>query len=343
MSISPKRHCFIHRSDCLCPCVAIHYQSIARHDKMLAYSYRAPLLLRKLNITKIGDFEKNMVNQQAGELYIVATPIGNLEDMTQRAVTILKNVDFIAAEDTRHSARLLQYFNITTPMIAYHEHSDTTRLQKISQRLSSGQSVALISDAGTPLISDPGYQLVKTVRQQGINVVPIPGVCAMIAALSVAGLPSDRFVFEGFMPSKKTARCQYLNALVREERTLIFYESSHRILASVSDMKDILGGDRDAVVARELTKTFETILEGSLQTLVDRISADANQQRGEFVVMVSGYKKSDEFISIDESVIAMMEALLEELPIKKAASICAKLTGLNKRDLYQWVLDQKKS
>jgi 16S rRNA (cytidine1402-2'-O)-methyltransferase len=231
--------------------------------------------------------------------------------------------------------------NIATPMIAYHEHSDARRLQKISQLLADGKSIALISDAGTPLISDPGYQLVKAVRQQGINVVPIPGVCAMVTALSVAGMPSDRFVFEGFMPAKKAARCQYLTALVREQRTLIFYESSHRILASITDMKDILGSERIAVVARELTKTFETVLDGSLAALVDTITADANQQRGEFVVIVSGYKKSDEFVSIDESVIKMMEALLEELPIKKAAAICAKLTGLNKRDLYQWALEQK--
>lgn len=282
-----------------------------------------------------------MIDQQAGELYIVATPIGNLDDITQRAISTLKSVDFIAAEDTRHSARLLQHFSITTPMMAYHEHSDVRRLEKITQLLANGKSIALISDAGTPLISDPGYQLVKTVRQQGINVVPIPGVCAIVTALSVAGLPSDRFVFEGFMPSKKTARCQYLTGLVREERTLIFYESSHRILQSITDMKDILGGDRIAVVARELTKTFETVLDGSLQALADTITADANQQRGEFVVIVSGYKKSDEFVSIDESVITMMKALLEELPIKKAAAICAKLTGLNKRDLYQWALEQK--
>ena len=281
------------------------------------------------------------MDQQAGELYIVATPIGNLDDITQRAISTLKSVDFIAAEDTRHSARLLQHFSITTPMMAYHEHSDVRRLEKITQLLANGKSIALISDAGTPLISDPGYQLVKTVRQQGINVVPIPGVCAIVTALSVAGLPSDRFVFEGFMPSKKTARCQYLTGLVREERTLIFYESSHRILQSITDMKNILGGDRIAVVARELTKTFETVLDGSLQALVDTITADANQQRGEFVVIVSGYKKSDEFVSIDESVITMMKALLEELPIKKAAAICAKLTGLNKRDLYQWALEQK--
>ncbi len=282
-----------------------------------------------------------MTNQSPGELYIVATPIGNLEDITQRALNTLKNTDFIAAEDTRHSAKLLQYFNITTPMIAYHEHSDIKRLQKICQLLAEGRSVALISDAGTPLISDPGFQLVKTVREQGINVVPIPGVCAMVAALSVAGLPSDRFVFEGFMPAKKNARCQYLQGLLREERTLIFYESSHRILASISDMRDILGSDRGAVIARELTKTFETVLEGDLQSLVDKLTADSNQQRGEFVVMVGGYKKADEFASITDSVSHMMTILLEELPIKKAAAMCAKLTGLNKRDLYQWALEQK--
>lgn len=281
-----------------------------------------------------------MINQSHGELYIVATPIGNLDDITQRALNTLKSVDFIAAEDTRHSARLLQHFNITTPMIAYHEHSDIKRLEKICQLLANGQSVALISDAGTPLISDPGFQLVKVVREQGMTVVPIPGVCALVAALSVAGLPSDRFVFEGFMPAKRNARCQYLQHLLREERTIIFYESSHRILASISDMRDILG-NRVAVIARELTKTFETVLEGDLQSLTDTLIADSNQQRGEFVVMVSGYKKADEFSSITEPVSHMMTLLLEELPIKKAAAMCAKLTGLNKRDLYQWALEQK--
>ncbi len=282
-----------------------------------------------------------MTEHHTGILYIVATPIGNFGDMTQRAIDTLQHVDYIAAEDTRHSARLLNHFNITTPQIAYHDHSDEKRLQKIMQLLLEGQSIALISDAGTPLISDPGYQLVKLVREQSIQVIPIPGVCAMVTALSVAGLPSDRFIFEGFLPAKQNARRAYLESLSRESRTLIFYESTHRLLDSLQDMKNIFGDERKAVIARELTKTYETILDGALQDLVITVTEDLNQQRGEFVILVGGYKKSDEFSSIDESVIQTMKILLDELPIKQASAIAAKLTGLKKRDLYQWALDNK--
>ncbi len=282
-----------------------------------------------------------MTEHHTGILYIVATPIGNFSDMTQRAIETLQCVDYIAAEDTRHSARLLNHFNITTPQIAYHDHSDEKRLQKIMQILLEGQSVALISDAGTPLISDPGYQLVKVVRKEGVRVVPIPGVCAMVTALSVAGLPSDRFIFEGFLPAKQNARRVYLESLRRESRTLIFYESTHRLLDSLQDMTDTFGSGRKAVIARELTKTFETVLDGSLQDLVIKVTEDHNQQKGEFVILLGGYKKSDEFIRIDASVVQTMKILLDELPIKQASAIAAKLTGLKKRDLYQWALDNK--
>ena len=274
-------------------------------------------------------------------LYIVATPIGNLEDISSRAIATLKSADYIAAEDTRHSGRLLAHFNITTPVIAYHDHSNAKRLQKISELLSEGKSVALISDAGTPLISDPGYQLVKEARGQQVQVVPIPGPCAIVAALSAAGIPSDRFVFEGFLPAKATARQTQLNALAQEPRTLIFYESTHRLLDSLSDMISVFGGERIATIARELTKTYETILSGSLAELLEVVSEDTNQQKGEFVLLVAGYKTSDEQRVINTEVEQTMRILLDELPIKQAAAIGAKLTGLKKRDLYQWALGLK--
>jgi len=276
-----------------------------------------------------------------GILYIVATPIGNLGDISQRAIETLHRVDYIAAEDTRHSARLINHLNITTTMIAYHDYSDEKRLKKICQDLLNGQSVALISDAGTPLISDPGYQLVKRIREQGIQVVPIPGACALISALSSAGLPTDRFAFEGFLPAKVNARKEYLQLLARDGRTLVFYESTHRLLDSLEDMATVFGDERSAVIARELTKTYETITSGSIRELIDHALADKNQQRGEFVIMVHGYKLLVNEITIDQSVIGTMMILLKELPIKQAAVIGAKLTGLKKRDLYQWALDNK--
>lgn len=275
-----------------------------------------------------------------GTLYVVATPIGNFGDISQRALETLASVDYIAAEDTRHSARLMNHFNITTPLIAYHDHSDEKRLHKISQYLLNGQSLALISDAGTPLISDPGYQLVKVLRAQNIPIVPIPGACAFVSALSVAGLPTDRFSFEGFLPAKTNARKNYLQALARDERTLVFYESTHRLLDSLRDMSTILGSERPAVMARELTKTYETVLSTSLGELIEIAVADSNQQRGEFVIIVKGYTSVDDN-EIDQGVMDTMTILLKELPIKQAASIGAKLTGLKKRDLYQWALDNK--
>jgi 16S rRNA (cytidine1402-2'-O)-methyltransferase len=276
-----------------------------------------------------------------GHLYIVATPIGNLDDISSRALKTLSDVDYIAAEDTRHTARLLGHFNITTPLIAYHDHSDQKRLQKISDFLLQGKSIALVSDAGTPLISDPGYQLVKQVRAQKIPIVPIPGACAMVAALSVSGLPSDRFIFEGFLPAKSTARKARLADVSREVRTLIFYESTHRLLDSLKDMLDTFGADRIAVIARELTKTYETVHFGRLSELLEISTQDLNQQKGEFVILVSGYQQKTEELSIGAEVEQTMNVLLKELSIKQAAAIGAKLTGLKKRDLYQWALDHK--
>ena len=279
--------------------------------------------------------------KKAACLYVVATPIGNLGDISPRGVEVLQAVDYIAAEDTRHSGRLLGHFNITTPTIAYHDHSNVKRLEKIEELLRQGKSVALISDAGTPLISDPGYALVKSVRDQGIPVIPIPGACAMVAALSVAGLPSDRFVFEGFLPAKSSARQKRLSALAAEPRTLIFYESTHRLLDTLQDMIIAFGEARRGVMARELTKTFETVLSAPLGELRQRITADGNQQKGEFVLVVAGHKKPASESVLEPDVEQTMTVLLSELPIKQAAAIGAKLTGLKKRALYQWALERQ--
>lgn len=276
-----------------------------------------------------------------GVLYVVATPIGNLADMVPRAVEALQTVAFIAAEDTRHSSRLLAHFDIKTPAIAYHDHSDDQRTEHILQRLLSGEHVALISDAGTPLVSDPGYRLVREARQSGIQVIPIPGACAMIAALSAAGLPSDRFAFEGFLPAKQTARCSVLQSLVNETRTLIFYEAPHRILETLRDIAQIFGAEREVVIARELTKTFETIRGGPVAEITDWVAGDSNQQRGEIVLLIRGASAptaSDMHAEAER----VMRVLLEDLPIKQAASLGAKLTGLKKNFLYQWALDNAK-
>ena len=274
-----------------------------------------------------------------GQLYVVATPIGNLGDISSRAIDILQQADYIAAEDTRHSARLLAHFNITTPQIAYHDHSDTSRLEQLLDYVRNGQSVALISDAGTPLISDPGFRLVKEARDQGLLVTPIPGASAMVAALSVAGLPSDRWIFEGFLPAKRSGRAQRLQQLASETRTLVFYESTHRIEDCLADMASCFGTMRQGVIARELTKTYETIIKGTFAELIEILARDANQKKGEFVVLVEGAEPAAS--SIDASVEQTMRVLLAELPLKQAAAIGAKLTGLKKRDLYQWSLENK--
>ncbi|ODS24935.1 16S rRNA (cytidine(1402)-2'-O)-methyltransferase [Candidatus Endobugula sertula] len=276
-----------------------------------------------------------------GTLYVVATPIGNLNDMVPRAVDVLQMVDIIAAEDTRHSAKLLQYFGVSTKVIAYHDYSNEQCLQKILNILYQGQSVALISDAGTPLISDPGYKLVSMSRQSGVAVVPIPGACALIAALSVSGLPSNQFIFEGFLPAKTSARIQALKKLKRELRTIVLYESPHRLLDSLADIQRILGDGRHIVIARELTKTYETLLTGKIKDVIDTIKADDNQRRGEFVLLLKGWEFDDSDQVISSETERLMGILLEELPVTQAASIAAKFTSLKKRDLYQWALDRQ--
>ncbi len=272
-----------------------------------------------------------------GILYIVATPIGNLGDMTPRAIETLQHVALIAAEDTRHSGKLLSHFAITTPCQAYHEHNERELAPRLVERMLQGDSIALVSDAGTPLVSDPGYHLVKEARAAGVLVVPVPGVSAMIAALSASGLPSDRFTFEGFLPAKSAARRQRLETMADESRTLIFYESTHRIEASLVDMAIVFGEERYVVVARELTKRFETIHGDSLANLIEWMRADTDQTRGEFVVMVHGAEAVAEE-GINPEAERVLKVLLAELPVKQAAALAAKITGLKKNALYQFAL-----
>lgn len=273
-------------------------------------------------------------------LYIVATPIGNLADMVPRAVEVLQSADLVAAEDTRHSQRLFSHFSIDSPLVAYHDHSDDQRTEKILERLQQGQTVALISDAGTPLISDPGYRLVREARERGFAVVPIPGPCAFVAALSAAGLPSDRFTFEGFLPAKPLAREKALQALAGETRTMVFYEAPHRVLDTLEAMRQSFGDTREAVIARELTKAFETIHLLPLAELVEWVRADSNQQRGEIVLLVRGADET-KASELDAESERVMKLLLAELPPKRAAAVAAEITGVNKKLLYNWSLEQK--
>jgi 16S rRNA (cytidine1402-2'-O)-methyltransferase len=281
-----------------------------------------------------------MTDQQTGKaaLYIVATPIGNLGDISHRAIEILRHADVIAAEDTRHSSRLTQHFGIATRLVSYHDYSSSGREDAILAELAAGRSVALISDAGTPLISDPGYSLVARARQMQITVIPVPGACALTTALCAAGLPTDRFVFEGFPPHKQGARRQLFESLAAEQRTVIFYESPHRIADSVIDMRDVFGEQRQAVICRELTKTWETIHGDSLGALSQWIMADDNNRRGEFVVLIHGAPVVDQDSQLSEAD-RQLRILLEELPVKQAAALVAKLTGLKKNAVYKRALE----
>ena len=272
-----------------------------------------------------------------GVLYVVATPIGNRGDITQRALSVLAAVDKVLAEDTRHSGALLRTLGIATPLLSLHEHNEQLQVEPLLARLRGGADLALISDAGTPLISDPGYRIVRAARQAGIQVVPIPGPCALIAALSVAGLPTDRFVFEGFLPAKAAARRAHLLALAGETRTLVFYESSHRIEESLADLAECLGAEREAVIARELTKTFEQVQSGSLAELNLWLSEDANRQRGEFVLLIAGAVAAVD-TELDAEAQRVLKLLLVELPVKRAAALAAEITGARKNALYQYAL-----
>lgn len=267
-----------------------------------------------------------------GTLHVVATPIGHRDDISARAIETLRRVKVIAAEDTRHTRPLLQHLGIDTPLVALHDHNERTAVDGLVERMRGGDDVALVSDAGTPLISDPGFRLVRAARIAGLRVSPVPGASAVIAALSVAGLPSDRFVFEGFLPAKAGARRARLTELGGETRTLIFYESSHRILECLQDMREVYGVEREAVVARELTKMFETVLDGTLADLVARVAADPNQEKGEFVVMVAGRDEGeDERLAEGLRVFAILK---EELPPAKAAKMAAAITGAPRKALY---------
>ncbi|MCG2573022.1 16S rRNA (cytidine(1402)-2'-O)-methyltransferase [Acinetobacter sp. ME22] len=273
----------------------------------------------------------------SAQLFVVATPIGHLDDMTFRAIQVLKSVSLIAAEDTRQSAQLLKHFNIETPLTACHDHNEANKIHQLIEKLKNGENLALISDAGTPLISDPGFKLVRAAQEHGIRVTPVPGACAAIAALSAVGLPSDRFSFEGFLPSKSSQRLIQLEKLKDETQTLIFYEAPHRILECVKDMRDVFGAERAVGFAREITKTFETIKKMTLGELVEFIERDHNQQKGEIVLVIGGAATEKDLsqAKLDE----WLNRLLQDVSVKAAAQIVADLTGMKKKIAYQRALE----
>jgi len=280
----------------------------------------------------------NDIVAEGGTLYVVATPIGNLADIGARAVEVLGRVDLVAAEDTRHTAALLAHLGLKKRLLSLHTYNESSRTGVILERLANGESVALVSDAGTPLISDPGFPLVRAAREAGFRVTPVPGASALVAALSVSGLPCDRFVFEGFLPARGAARRARLETLRNEPRTLVFYESPHRIEAALADMVEIIGGGREAVLLRELTKTFEQIHAAPLEAMPQWLAGDPDRRRGEFVIVVAGA----EAVAPDaERQREVLSVLLEYLRVKDAAAAAARLTGASRRDLYQLALKLK--
>lgn len=289
----------------------------------------------------IDKFDKlNTLPLSGGCLYIVATPIGNLGDITLRAIEVLKKVDVILTEDTRHSLHLLKHYSIEKKCVALHEHNELKQVADLINELKKGLHMALISDAGTPLINDPGYPLVREALTCGIQVVPIPGPSALIAALSASGLPTDHFCFQGFLPSKDSARQAELEALAMERRTMVFYEAPHRVLSTLKDMARIFGNDREVCLARELTKSFETIRQGSLQAILELIKKDLNQQRGEIVLVLRGFQANQDNDASELPIEAkrILKILMAELPPTKAASIASKITGKPKKVLYDFAL-----
>lgn len=269
-----------------------------------------------------------------GSLYIVATPIGNLEDITDRAKRVLSEVDIIAAEDTRHSAKLLRQLKIDTPLVALHDHNEKLYAPVLIEKIKSGQCIALISDAGTPLLSDPGFGLVDLATSSGIEIIPVVGASALMAALSVAGMPVDRFVFEGFLPAKPVARHKRLQSLANESRTIIFFEAPHRIISTLNDMKGVFGGKRLVSVARELTKVYEQVVRAGLDEILSSFATGEIKARGEFVLLLGGMAGKQSTTDLP----ALLKILLEELPPRKAAGIAHKLTGENSKELYKLVL-----
>lgn len=269
-----------------------------------------------------------------GCLYIVSTPIGNLDDMTTRAAKVLADVSVIAAEDTRHSGQLLQALDVKTPMISYHDHNEAQRTPALLERLRAGEDVALISDAGTPLVSDPGYRLVQAARQAGVAVSPVPGASALLAALVVAGLPTDAFHFQGFLPSKGADRRRALDALARRDCTSVLYESPRRVLDLLDALADRVEPGRQVVLCRELTKRFETVLSGTVAQVRAAVAGDDNQQRGELVVVLQGAPARE---AGEEELEALALPLLKELPASRAARVLAAWTGRKRQDLYRWL------
>jgi len=277
---------------------------------------------------------------KAGDLFIVATPIGNLGDITLRALQTLKQVDLIAAEDTRHSSKLLNHYDIQTPTVSLHNYNETKRSQFILKQLQQGKNIALITDAGTPLISDPGYCLVKIIKENGLKVIPIPGACAAIVALSASGLATNKFIFEGFLPIKSKQQITYLQQLVNETRTMIFYESPHRLLATVKNMQTVFGQDRHMVIAKELTKTFETLYRDTILATYNWLIAAPERQKGEFVLLVAGCDATaiDNITknrALDPQTLRILELLAKTLPFKQAVTLTAQITGANKNQLYK--------
>ncbi|MBO1923683.1 16S rRNA (cytidine(1402)-2'-O)-methyltransferase [Thiomicrorhabdus sp. 6S3-12] len=283
----------------------------------------------------------NQLQPGSGTLYVVATPIGNLQDITHRALEVLAAVDWVAAEDTRHTRPLLQNFAINQNLISLHEHNESERSEQLLQRLLAGENGALVSDAGTPLINDPGYVLVKRLRQAGVAVVPVPGASAVITALSAAGLPTDRFTYEGFLPAKSSKRIQQLTLLAEESRTLVFYESPHRLLDSLADMTQVFGESRQIVVARELSKQFEQFVSGEFHEVVEYFSANRDKVRGEFVLMVQGFEQSSQ-PSQQSDYDPLIESLMKQgLPVKQISEIVADYFSVKKKAVYQRVLELK--
>jgi len=278
-----------------------------------------------------------MEKPMSAQLFVVATPIGHLDDISYRAIQVLKSVSLIAAEDTRTSMQLLKHFNISTPLTACHDHNESNKIDQLIQRLLNGENMALISDAGTPLISDPGFKFVRAAQEHNIRVIPVPGACAAIAALSAVGLPSDRFSFEGFLPSKQSQRLLNLEKLKDETQTMIFYEAPHRILECVKDMANVFGADRPVGFAREITKTFETIRKMTLGELIEFIAKDANQQKGEIVLVVGGATVEKDMDQ--EKLDKLLLRLLQDLSVKAASQLAADLTGIKKKVAYQRALE----
>ncbi|CDG48509.1 16S rRNA (cytidine(1402)-2'-O)-methyltransferase [Serratia symbiotica] len=274
-------------------------------------------------------------------LYVVPTPIGNLGDITYRALEVLKNVDLIAAEDTRHTGLLLQHFAISARLFALHDHNEQQKTEQLLVKLQAGQSIALVSDAGTPLINDPGYHLVRRCREAGIRVVPLPGACAATTALCAAGVASDRFCYEGFLPAKTKGRKGTLMALAEEARTLIFYESTHRLVESLQDMVTVWGPQRYVVLARELTKTWESIYGAPVGAVLAWVQEDEMRRRGEMVLIVEGHKAQEDVLPLDA--LRTLALLQKELPLKKAAALAAEIHGVKKNALYKYALEQQGS